>query len=315
MWPLVFPFGTRRPASDTDGKAIVRQALQPGAFRDRLTRDIFCLRRSCRSRGAARIYAEESDRERRGRQEARARHPQGRGQALSQQRLDRRGQVEGRADRGRSVSPWPSFAISWRASSPSMISMRRRLPRAQPPAPKPRRSSRAGAARASRAHCRRVELIMATTLPNLQDWRFTDRFRGHRLGGHRPQGREHELARPPPDRGARRDRQGGRGGVRERRGQGPRHHERQGPELHRRRRHPRVRELRHRGPRSRRWSGRRSSCSTASSGFPSPWSPRSTAIASAAASNWRSPATGASPIARRGRGSASPRSSSASSRG
>jgi acyl-CoA dehydrogenase len=41
MWPLVFPFGTRAPASDSAGKAIVRQALQPGAFRDRLTRDIF----------------------------------------------------------------------------------------------------------------------------------------------------------------------------------------------------------------------------------------------------------------------------------
>jgi len=41
MWPLVFPFGARRPASDEDGKTIVRQALQPGAFRDRLTRDIF----------------------------------------------------------------------------------------------------------------------------------------------------------------------------------------------------------------------------------------------------------------------------------
>jgi acyl-CoA dehydrogenase len=41
MWPLVFPFGTRGPASDAQGKAIVHQALQPGAFRDRLTRDIF----------------------------------------------------------------------------------------------------------------------------------------------------------------------------------------------------------------------------------------------------------------------------------
>jgi acyl-CoA dehydrogenase len=39
--PLVFPFGTRAPASDAAAKAIVRQALQPGAFRDRLTRDIF----------------------------------------------------------------------------------------------------------------------------------------------------------------------------------------------------------------------------------------------------------------------------------
>jgi acyl-CoA dehydrogenase len=41
MWPLVFPYGARRPASDAHGKALVRQVLQPGAFRDRLTRDIF----------------------------------------------------------------------------------------------------------------------------------------------------------------------------------------------------------------------------------------------------------------------------------
>jgi acyl-CoA dehydrogenase len=42
MAPLVFPFGVRRrPASDREGKAIVRAALEPGAFRDRLTRDIF----------------------------------------------------------------------------------------------------------------------------------------------------------------------------------------------------------------------------------------------------------------------------------
>ncbi|HXG78032.1 MAG TPA: acyl-CoA dehydrogenase [Methyloceanibacter sp.] len=42
MAPLVFPLGARRrPASDKDGKAIVRAALEPGAFRDRLTRDIF----------------------------------------------------------------------------------------------------------------------------------------------------------------------------------------------------------------------------------------------------------------------------------
>jgi len=41
MGPLVLPFGMRRPAQDRQGKAIVRLALQPGAFRDRLTRDIF----------------------------------------------------------------------------------------------------------------------------------------------------------------------------------------------------------------------------------------------------------------------------------
>jgi acyl-CoA dehydrogenase len=42
MTPLVFPLGmARRPASDRQGKEIVRAALEPGAFRDRLTRDIF----------------------------------------------------------------------------------------------------------------------------------------------------------------------------------------------------------------------------------------------------------------------------------
>lgn len=45
MRPLVFPFGAlRRPASDREGKAIARAALQPGEFRDRLTRDIFITR-------------------------------------------------------------------------------------------------------------------------------------------------------------------------------------------------------------------------------------------------------------------------------
>lgn len=41
MGPLVLPFGVRRGASDKDGKALVRQALEPGAFRDRLTRYIY----------------------------------------------------------------------------------------------------------------------------------------------------------------------------------------------------------------------------------------------------------------------------------
>jgi acyl-CoA dehydrogenase len=41
MGPLVLPFGVRRGASDKQGKAIVRQALEPGDFRDRLTRDIY----------------------------------------------------------------------------------------------------------------------------------------------------------------------------------------------------------------------------------------------------------------------------------
>jgi acyl-CoA dehydrogenase len=42
MAPLVFPFGARhRPAGDKEGREIVRAALEPGAYRDRLTRDIF----------------------------------------------------------------------------------------------------------------------------------------------------------------------------------------------------------------------------------------------------------------------------------
>src|SRR6185312_12915159 len=42
MRPLVFPFGVmRHPASDLEGKAIVRAALEPGEFRDRLTRDVY----------------------------------------------------------------------------------------------------------------------------------------------------------------------------------------------------------------------------------------------------------------------------------
>lgn len=42
MAPLVFPFGPRhRPASDKEGREIVRAALEPGTYRDRLTRDIF----------------------------------------------------------------------------------------------------------------------------------------------------------------------------------------------------------------------------------------------------------------------------------
>ena len=41
MKPLVLPFGSRGPASDKHGKDIVRLALKPGAFRDRLTREIY----------------------------------------------------------------------------------------------------------------------------------------------------------------------------------------------------------------------------------------------------------------------------------
>jgi len=41
MRPLVLPFGMRRPAADKDAKVLVRAALEPGEFRDRLTREIY----------------------------------------------------------------------------------------------------------------------------------------------------------------------------------------------------------------------------------------------------------------------------------
>jgi acyl-CoA dehydrogenase len=42
MRPLVFPFGVwPRQASDQEGKVIARAVLEPGEFRDRLTRDVF----------------------------------------------------------------------------------------------------------------------------------------------------------------------------------------------------------------------------------------------------------------------------------
>ncbi len=42
MRPLVFPLGAwRRPASDRSAKEIVRAALEPGEFRDRLTREVY----------------------------------------------------------------------------------------------------------------------------------------------------------------------------------------------------------------------------------------------------------------------------------
>ena len=41
MKPLVLPYGSRGAASDKHGKDIVRLALKPGAFRDRLTREIY----------------------------------------------------------------------------------------------------------------------------------------------------------------------------------------------------------------------------------------------------------------------------------
>ena len=84
--PLVFPFGVRRrPASDKEGKEIVRAALEPGAFRDRLTRDIFVSDDPSRPGGIARIHACQGGGVRGGRPQARARDPQGRGEALPRQ--------------------------------------------------------------------------------------------------------------------------------------------------------------------------------------------------------------------------------------
>ena len=88
---------------------------------------------------------------------------------------------------------------------------------------------------------------MATTLPDLQDWRFTVDFEGiawaviDRKGesmnslGRRPTEELGEIVKAVEE------------AATERRGEGPRADERQGAKLHRRRRHQGVRELRHRG--------------------------------------------------------------------
>ena len=95
-------------------------------------------------------------------------------------------------------------------------------------------------------HRRRVRTDHANHTSRSSRLDLHGRLRGHRLGGHRPQRREHERAWPPGDRGAWRDRQSGRGraGGRDQR---PRTDERQGLKLHCRRRHPRIPRLRHRG--------------------------------------------------------------------
>ena len=83
MAPLVFPFGARhRPASDKEGKEIVRAALEPGAYpRPSHQRDLR-LQRSRRPWRLARLYARQGGGVRGGRQEARTGDPQGRGEAL-----------------------------------------------------------------------------------------------------------------------------------------------------------------------------------------------------------------------------------------
>ena len=83
MAPLVFPFGARhRPASDKEGKEIVRAALEPGAFRDRLTRDIFISDDPADRGGLLDYTLAKVGGVRGGRQEARTGDPQGRGEAL-----------------------------------------------------------------------------------------------------------------------------------------------------------------------------------------------------------------------------------------
>ena len=100
MRPLVFPYGfARNPASDKDGKAIVRAALQPGELRDRLTRDIFITDDPKDRVGLLEHTLLEGHRRRGSRQEARTRHSQGRGSPRLQQRLDRRGREEEHHDR------------------------------------------------------------------------------------------------------------------------------------------------------------------------------------------------------------------------
>ena len=86
MRPLVFPYGfARNPASDSAGKAIVRAALQPGEFRDRLTRDIFITDDPSDRVGLLEHTLIKVIAARGRRQEARARDSQGRRAPLLQQ--------------------------------------------------------------------------------------------------------------------------------------------------------------------------------------------------------------------------------------
>ena len=104
MRPLVFPYGfARNPASDKDGKAIVRAALQPGELRDRLTRDIFITDDPKDRVGLLEhtllkvVAAEEADKK----LERAIR--KGEVRRVLQQRLDRRGREEGHHHRRRSA--------------------------------------------------------------------------------------------------------------------------------------------------------------------------------------------------------------------
>ncbi len=218
MRPLVFPLGSwRRPATDRDGKEIVRAALEPGRFprpshpRDLRLPTIPTTASACSNTRCCKVVAtEEADKK--------------------LERAIRKGEVkrfhdndwiaeaerEGRAHRGGGARSLPSSATSSRASSPSTISMPSECPsrRGEPQgerrqAPRPRRR----AVRAISPPSKSLMHRRHRTLPDLQDWRFTIDFEGIAWAVIDREGESMNSLGRRADRGARRDRQGGRGGA------------------------------------------------------------------------------------------------------
>ena len=175
MAPLVFPFGARRrPASDKEGKEIVRAALEPGAFRDRLTREIF-ISDDPADRGGlldytlAKVVAcEEADKK--------------------LERAIRKGEVKRFHDHDW-IAEAEAKGVLTSDEARELAELRDLVARViavddfaaaelAPPARRRRRRSRRNIRRPNQNTLPLSSPIMATTLPDLQDWRFTVDFEG-----------------------------------------------------------------------------------------------------------------------------------------
>ena len=108
-----------QPATDKQVPQAGRAALQPGDFRDRLTRYIFVSDDPSTTAWAAGLHPGQGRGLRSRRQEARTRHPRGRSETFPRQRLDRRRRSQGRPRRGRG-------ALARRAARARGASHRRR---------------------------------------------------------------------------------------------------------------------------------------------------------------------------------------------
>ena len=171
----MFPFGTRRaPATDKHGAQLVRAALQPGAFRDRLTRDIFISDDPNDRLGlldytlAKAVASEAADKK--------------------LERAIRKGEVRRFHDRDW-IADAEAKGVLDAAEARSLAELRdlvarviavddfsaAELARDQAAA---RASGGSQSVTQARTYCRRVEQPMAMTLPDLQDWRFTVDFEG-----------------------------------------------------------------------------------------------------------------------------------------